>query len=67
MVGSEQTNLQPNAREVVRGRFKVVEREGVFRRGELRDKEEVGNAEKRNRKKIDFGFSSKKLTFCRTS
>ena len=34
MVGSEQTNLQPNAREVVRGRFKVVEREGVFR-GEL--------------------------------
>ena len=50
MVGSEQTNLQPNAREVVRGRFKVVEREGVFR-GELRDKEEVGNAEKRNRKK----------------
>ena len=55
MVGSEQTNLQPNAREVVRGRFKVVEREGVFR-GELRDKEEVGNAEKRNRKKIDFGF-----------
>ena len=52
MVGSGQTNLQPNAREVVRGRFKVVEREGVFRG----DKEEVGNAEKRNRKKIDFGF-----------